>query len=139
MISKKVEQAMVDAAEFLQKKHKHFDWVGFYIMNNEAKTLHLGPYLGAATEHTVIPYGKGICGQVAVSGQMYHASDVGQEDNYIACSIETKSELVLPIYDARGKLVAQLDIDSHEKNTFTPEVIESCEKVCAQIGKLWGV
>lgn len=136
-MNKKVEIEMRNAADFLQKKHKHFDWVGFYIMNDDRKKLHLGPFVGAPTEHTVIPYGKGICGQVAVSGKMYHSSDVSKEDNYIACSIDTKSELVLPIYDKNGTLVAQLDIDSHEKETFTPDVIASCEEVCVEIGGMW--
>ncbi len=137
-MNQRVKSAMESALKKLQKKHDNFDWVGFYIMNNETNTLHLGPYIGAATDHVEIPYGKGICGQVAVSGEIYHSSDVSKEDNYIACSIDTKSELVLPIYDKNGTLVAQLDIDSHEKETFTPDVIVSCEEVCAEIGGMWG-
>jgi len=132
-----IMNAMSAAVKTLQANHKHFDWVGFYIMNNEDKTLHLGPFVGAPTDHTVIPYGRGICGQVAVSGVMHHSDDVSQEDNYIACSIETKSELVLPVYAPDGTLVAQLDIDSHERGTFTPEIISECERVCDQIGQMW--
>lgn len=130
-------EAMEAAANMLQQSQKDFDWVGFYIMNNEAKTLHLGPFVGAETDHIVIPFGKGICGQVAVLGEVYHSDDVQSEDNYIACSLDTQSELVLPVYSTNGELVAQLDIDSHVKGTFDAETIAVCERVCMEIGSLW--
>ncbi len=99
---------------------KYYSWVGFYFMNHTNQTLHLGPFAGKPTDHTVISFGKGICGQVAISGKTYIAEDVSRESNYIACSIEVKSEIVLPLY-VEGKLVAQLDIDSHEVNAFGKE------------------
>ncbi len=103
--------------EQLNQEMKHYNWVGFYFMNEPNQTLHLGPFTGAPTEHKIIPYGKGICGQVALSGETYLAPDITTEGNYIACSIDVKSEIVLPLY-VKDTLVAQLDIDSHTVNAF---------------------
>lgn len=109
------------------------DWVGFYFMDDEKKALVLGPYAGEPTDHTVIPYGKGICGQVALSGQTLNVPDVTQADNYLACSLKTKSEIVIPIFDASGKLIGQLDIDSHTQNRFDPGVTAFLEQICTLV------
>lgn len=108
---------MQEVVRLLQERVPHFQWTGFYMMNHEAKQLELGPYVGAATDHTIIPFGRGICGQVAVSGKSFEVPNVQEQDNYLACSLETKSELVVPMYKD-GVLVGQLDIDSHELNPF---------------------
>jgi L-methionine (R)-S-oxide reductase len=102
---------------WMQKNIPGYDWVGYYMMDHETKTLHLGPYAGAATDHVEIPFGKGICGQVAVSGKTYITGDVTTESNYIACSLYTKSEIVVPMYQ-NGVLIGQIDIDSHTPNAF---------------------
>jgi GAF domain-containing protein len=111
----------------------YYNWVGFYFMEDEAQMLQLGPYAGAATDHTRIPYGRGICGQVAVSGETFVVPDVWAEDNYLACSLETKAEIVLPIYKDE-KLVAQLDIDSHYQDPFTDEDHVFLSKLCFDLG-----
>jgi GAF domain-containing protein len=122
--------------EGLRELVDHYNWVGFYVMNPAEKTLHLAEYTGAATDHTVIPYGKGICGQVAVSGKTFVAQDVHAESNYIACSIDVVAEIVVPIY--RGNtLVAQLDIDSHAQAPFTADEQDFMEKVCRDLGLLF--
>lgn len=113
----------------------YYNWVGIYYMQDSSSTLVLGPYAGAATEHTKIPYGKGICGQVAVSGETFVVADVNAEDNYLACSIETKAEIVLPIFKD-GKLIAQLDIDSHYHDPFTPQDLLFLEDLCTDLGPL---
>lgn len=123
--------------ESLNQDAKSFDWVGFYIMNHKKRTLHLGPYVGEKTDHNVIPFGKGICGQVADSGETYIAKDINAESNYIACSIKVKSEIVCPIY-YEGNLVAQLDIDSHTANAFQSEEREFLEALCLEIGQAMG-
>ncbi len=110
-----------------------YSWVGIYFMNNDTQSLHLGPFVGAPTDHVVIPYGRGICGQVARTGSVYRSDDVSAEDNYIACSLDVRSELVIPIYDEEI-LVAQLDIDSSELNSFVPEDEELLEELCRVIG-----
>ena len=97
-----------------------YDWVGFYFMNHQTKKLHLGPYVGDPTDHTIIDFGKGICGQVALSGQSYLSADVQAESNYIACSINVRSEIVVPMYKGET-LIGQIDIDSHQVNRFQAE------------------
>ena len=89
-------------------------------MNDLKGQLELGAYVGEATDHTSIPYGKGICGQVAISGASFEVPDVHAQDNYLACSLATKSEIVVPIY-MEEKLIGQIDIDSHELDPFTAE------------------
>ena len=82
--------------ELLKTEIPHYDWVGFYFKNGDKKELKLGSYSGTPTDHTIIPFGKGICGQVAVSNQNFVVPDVKAQDNYIACSINVKSEIVSP-------------------------------------------
>ena len=106
--------------KWLDENVSYYNWTGFYFMNDEKQQLEIGPYVGAYTDHTVIPYGRGICGQVAVSGQTFEVPDVHAQDNYLACSLETKSEIVVPIYKDE-KLIGQIDIDSHKLDPFTPE------------------
>ena len=107
----------------------HYNWVGFYFMEDSTKELILGPYVGKKTNHTKIPYGKGVCGQVAISGETFVVQDVDQEENYLACSLDTKSEIVVPIYKG-GKLIGQIDIDSHIHHPFKVEDEILLKKVC---------
>ena len=73
--------------QLLYDELPHYNWVGFYFMNDKERMLEIGPYVGAETDHTRIPYGKGICGQVAESGDTFLVDDVERESNYLACSI----------------------------------------------------
>ena len=111
---------MTHVCELLQTNVNYYDWVGFYFANHEAQTLHLEAYAGEATDHTVIPFGKGICGQVAVSNKNFVVPDVKAQDNYIACSITVKAEIVIPLFKD-GKNIGQIDIDSHTPDPFTKE------------------
>ena len=120
--------------QWLDKEVPYYNWTGFYFMNDEKQQLEIGPYVGAYTDHTVIPYGRGICGQVAVSGKTFEVPDVHAQDNYLACSLATKSEIVVPIYKGED-LVGQIDIDSHELDPFTTEdhdVLEAVANFVAQ-------
>ena len=114
--------------QWLDKEVSYYNWTGFYFMNDEKQQLEIGPYVGAYTDHTVIPYGRGICGQVAMSGKTFEVPDVHAQDNYLACSLATKSEIVVPIYKGEN-LVGQIDIDSHELNPFTKEDHDLLETV----------
>jgi len=126
---------LVEVCEGLRKAVPHYQWVGIYWMNNAEQALHLGPFAGAETEHRVIPYGRGICGQVALSGQTFEVPDVWAQDNYLACSMETKAELVVPIY--RGSvLIGQIDIDSHYLDPFSAEDEELLYGIAEAIGRL---
>ena len=84
------------------------------------------------TEHTIIPFGKGICGQVAVSNQNFVVQDVSEQDNYISCGWKVKSEIVIPIF-VNGANIGQIDIDSHTANTFSKDDEILLEYVCKQV------
>ena len=92
--------------------------MGFYFANHQEQTLHLQAYSGEATQHTVIPFGKGICGQVALSNKNFVVPDVKAQDNYIACNISVKAEIVIPLFK-NGINIGQIDIDSNTPDPFT--------------------
>lgn len=130
------EEKLLKICELLSNFVDYYNWVGFYFANFETKTLHLGPYVGAETDHTVIPFGKGICGQVAVSNANFVVPDVAAQDNYIACSFTVKSEIVVPLF-VNGQNIGQIDIDSHVLNPFTEEDERFLEFVCSEISTLF--
>lgn len=121
----------------VERSRPAYTWVGIYFMNDGDHTLHLGPFTGEPTDHKIIPYGRGICGQVAASGKTYRSDSVADEDNYIACSVDVKSELVIPIYDEET-LVAQLDIDSSQLKAFDTTDQKILEELCYCIGAQLG-
>ena len=122
--------------QFLSDSVDYYNWVGFYFANNKDKTLHLGPYVGAETDHTIIPFGKGICGQVAESNQNFVVPDVAAQDNYIACSFTVKSEIVVPLF-VDGENIGQIDIDSNIINPFTEADERFLEFVNQEVAKLF--
>ena len=130
------EDKLLKICQMLQDSINYYNWVGFYFANPEAKTLHLGPYVGAPTDHTVIPFGKGICGQVAVSNENFVVPDVATQDNYIACSFTVKSEIVVPLF-VNGKNIGQIDIDSHVLDPFTAADERFLEFVNQQVATLF--
>jgi len=130
------EKKLLKTCELLSNSIEYYNWVGFYFANQETKTLHLGPYVGAETDHTVIPFGKGICGQVAVSNENFVVPDVAAQDNYIACSFTVKSEIVVPLF-VNGENIGQIDIDSHVLNPFTEEDERFLEFVNQQVALLF--
>ena len=119
----------------LDQEISYFNWTGFYFKNGDKNELILGPYVGAATDHTIIPYGKGICGQVALSNETFVVPDVHDQDNYLSCSIDTKAEIVVPIMKY-GENIGQIDIDSHTLNPFTKEDREMLEWLCEEVAKI---
>jgi len=121
--------------DLLRQEVVHYDWVGFYFVNGNKKELKLAQYAGEETEHTVIPFGKGICGQVAVSNENFIVQDVSAQDNYISCGWKVKSEIVIPIF-VKGVNIGQIDIDSHKVNPFTNEDKMLLEFVCENVAKL---
>jgi GAF domain-containing protein len=129
------ETKLKDICNLLQENVPHYDWVGFYFRNGEKEELKLGPYTGEPTDHTIIPFGKGICGQVAVSNQNFVVPDVQAQDNYIACSITVKSEIVVPLF-VNGENIGQIDIDSNTPDPFTDEDERFLEFVNAEVAKI---
>lgn len=116
----------------LDQEIPYYNWTGFYFKNGDKDELVLGPYVGAPTDHTVIPFGKGICGQVAVSNETFVVPDVHEQDNYLSCSVDTKAEIVVPIIKD-GENIGQIDIDSHQLNPFTDEDRELLEWLCEKV------
>lgn len=129
------ESKLQAVCELLRAEVPYYDWVGFYFRNGQKEELKLGPYAGDPTDHTIIPFGKGICGQVAVSNQNFVVPDVSAQDNYIACSIHVKAEIVVPIF-AGGANIGQIDIDSHTPDPFTAADEAFLEEVCRQVANL---
>ena len=130
------DEKLLAVCQLLTDSIDYYNWVGYYFANHETKTLHLGPYVGAATDHTVIPFGKGICGQVAESNANFVVPDVAAQDNYIACSFTVKSEIVVPLF-VEGKNIGQIDIDSHVIDPFTEADERFLEFVNEQVATLY--
>lgn len=113
-----------------------FDWVGFYLVDPDAdRELVLGPYVGEPTEHTRIPFGEGICGQAAETNETFVVQDVSKADNYLACSVHVEAEIVVPVRK-KGEFVAELDIDSHTRNSITADHRKFLEEVCIIVSEI---
>jgi len=130
------EDVLQKVSQLLADEVGHYHWVGFYIVDDSGENLILGPYVGAPTDHVKIAFGKGICGQVAVSETSRIIQDVSLEDNYLSCSSNVQSEVVFPIMKD-GKFVAELDIDSHTISPFTDKDNELLEAVCEKLTTLF--
>lgn len=128
---------MKEVVRLLHTRMTKYNWVGFYMIEQEPSgepVLVLGPFQGAMTPHTRIPLHQGICGAAASTGKTVVVDDVSTDQRYLACSIETKSEIVVPIF-AKGKVVGELDIDSHFSAAFKNEdreLVEFCAKLVSK-------
>ena len=117
----------------LHREVPHYDWFGFYIAIPEERILVLGPFEGEPTDHVRIPYGRGICGQAADTLDTFVVDDVAGEENYLSCSVDVRSEIVVPVF-RDGAFVAEIDIDSHRPAAFDPEdraFLEELAVACA--------
>lgn len=131
----KTEERLQAICDLLKENIPHYDWVGFYFRNGDKEELKLGPYAGTPTDHTIIPFGKGICGQVALSNQNFVVPDVTAQDNYIACSITVKAEIVVPLFK-NGENIGQIDIDSNTPDPFTEADERFLEFVNSEVAKI---
>lgn len=129
------EDKLQKVCQLLHDEIEHYNWVGFYFNNGDKPELKLGPYVGAETDHTIIPFGRGICGQVAVSNETFVVPDVNAQDNYLSCSIDTKSEIVVPIFK-NGQNIGQIDIDSHVIDPFTESDEVLLNYVCNKVSEI---
>ena len=113
----------------------YYNWVGFYMLSSDdASILVLGAFHGAPTEHVRIPVTEGICGAAVAQGETVIIDDVSSDPRYISCSIATRSEIVVPIR-VHGKIVGEIDIDSHNVAAFAPEDRSFLEECTARIGQ----
>jgi L-methionine (R)-S-oxide reductase len=120
----------------LYEKLTRYHWVGFYMMEKggDHDVLVLGSFKGAVTPHTRIPLNQGICGAAASTGKTIIVDDVNSDPRYLACSLETKSEIVVPVC-VHGKVVGELDIDSHFAAAFGPGDRALCEHAAVVLGR----
>jgi GAF domain-containing protein len=126
-----LQQGIVAA---ISQRLSSYNWVGFYMLDpNDPETLVLGPFMGAPTPHVRIPVTQGICGAAVASGKTVIVDDVGSDPRYLSCSIETKSEIVAPIC-ANGKIIGEIDIDSHEPAAFAGADRIFLEEVARLVG-----
>ena len=110
------DEVLRGAVRILQQEREHYDWVGIYLLEGDTLVLH--NYVGKSTEHTRIPVGVGVCGAAVADGENKIVGDVTKIDNYLACSLETRAEIVVLI--RRGhEILGQIDIDSDQENVFT--------------------
>jgi len=129
-------RALLEVCRLLKEGVGHYDWVGFYMVDpGTGGELVLGPYVGEPTEHVRIPFGRGICGQAAERRETFVVDDVSKEGNYLACSPYVRSEIVVPIFNDRGQLVAELDIDSHTPASFSAEDRRFLERVAELVSR----
>ena len=127
-----LEEKLQNICDYLKEEILYYDWVGFYFKNGDKEELKLAQFAGDPTEHTIIPFGKGICGQVAVSNENFVVQDVTEQDNYISCGWKVKSEIVIPIF-VDGENIGQIDIDSHTINPFSEKDEELLEFICEKV------
>ena len=135
---KEIKKSVSDSSDVLQNivnylcdTFDHYNWVGIYLVKGD--NLFLGPWVGPeATEHTKIPIGQGVCGSAAETGSTEIVDDVNQDNRYLACFVNTKSEIVVPIYK-NEIVVGEIDIDSDKIGAFTKEDKIFLEKVAEMI------
>lgn len=130
------QELMQSMVKLLHKRMLKYNWVGFYMLEPGAQPpmLVLGAFEGAMTPHTRIPLNQGICGAAASSGLTVVVDDVNSDPRYLACSLETKSEIVVPVF-VHGKVVGELDIDSHFAAAFTLEHQDLVQHCAMLVGK----
>lgn len=130
------DDKLLKLCHLLRDSIDYYDWVGFYFRNGDKEELILGPYAGEPTDHTLIPFGKGICGQVAVSNKNFVVPDVQAQDNYIACSMNVRSEIVVPLF-VNGENIGQIDIDSEVLDPFSEADEHFLEFVNQEVARLY--
>lgn len=123
--------------ELLRERVPHYDWVGFYLVPpDEPGQLVLGPFCGAPTEHVRIGFGHGVCGQAAEREETVVVPDVRAEGNYIACSLDVRSEIVVPLFKD-GAVIGELDLDSHTVDAFVQADRNFLERIAEGAARLF--
>jgi L-methionine (R)-S-oxide reductase len=117
---------LTEVVRLLQRERPHYHWVGVYLL--QGQELVLGPYVGNPTPHTRIPMNRGICGAAASTGETIIVDDVNSDPRYVACNLETRSEIVVPI-KREGRILGEMDIDSDVPAAFTNDDRDLLEAV----------
>ena len=130
-----VHVLMATICHTLQHRLYGYNWVGFYMVDpNDPQSLVLGPFVGQQTPHTRIPLNEGICGAAVSQGQTIVVDDVNSDPRYLACSLDTKSEIVAPIR-VHGQIVGEIDIDSHDPARFKEDDRKLVESIAEIVGQ----
>ncbi len=114
------------AVKLIHESFPKYNWTGIYLL--QENELHLHNFIGAPTPHARIPVSQGICGAAAREARTVIVPDVNADPRYLACSLETRSEIVVPILK-EGRVLGEIDIDSHTLDAFGPEDRELLEAV----------
>lgn len=128
------DELLKTAVRMLHERFPKFDWTGIYLLEGEELVLH--HFIGAPSPHTRIPVGQGICGAAVAEAETIIVPDVNADPRYLACSVETRSEIVVPIY-AGGKIIGEIDIDSHRADAFHAHDQQYLEAMARVIGEAW--
>jgi L-methionine (R)-S-oxide reductase len=116
-----------EAVEALHETNPRFHWTGIYELFPD-QVLRLGPFVGAPTDHVFIGVGRGVCGTAVAERRNMNIPDVREVSNYLACSMETRSELVVLIRSGET-IFGQIDIDSHEVDAFDEDAVAKVQSV----------
>ena len=130
--SRTPDDAMQCVVNILKEQMADYSWVGIYVLDGER--LQLGPFLGKPSPHTTIPLNQGICGAAASTRETIVVDDVDEDPRYLACSLETRSEIVVPIMTG-GRVLGEIDIDSDKKAAFgraDKELLEATAALLAE-------
>lgn len=119
----------------LAANFRNYTWTGIYLVDNDR--LRLGPYRGSPSPHQEIPFDKGICGAVVREKKTIVVPDVSIDPRYLSCSLTTKSEIVVPIFDSNGRVVAEIDVDSEVPAAFSDSDRLLLESLASRLGKLF--
>jgi GAF domain-containing protein len=126
------DAAMQQAVALLAEAHARYTWVGIYLL--EGDELVLGPFVGKPSPHARIPLGRGICGAAATQKTTIVVDDVNADPRYLACSLETRSEIVVPIMDGE-RVLGEIDIDSDRPAAFDHHVRALLEAVAEALAR----
>jgi L-methionine (R)-S-oxide reductase len=134
-LSKSLQSLQESIVESMAQRLLHFTWTGFYMLDpTDHQMLVVGPYVGTPTPHVRIHVSQGICGAAVAAGETVIVDDVASDPRYLSCSIETKSEIVVPIY-SNGRVVGEIDIDSHDRAAFKDEDRVFLDEVAGIVGR----
>ena len=138
LVARETRDAKLRTICYVLRRHvPHYDWVGFYLVDPERENeLVLGPFEGDDTDHTRIKFGEGICGQAAEREETFVVQDVSKETNYLSCSVHVNSEIVVPLMKD-GRVVGEIDIDSHRLAPFTDEDRAFLERIAESVALLF--
>ena len=129
------QSAMEAVVGLLYASVPHYNWVGIYILDDD-DVLRLGPYRGRPSQHSEIPVNEGICGAATRAKKTIVIPDVSTDPRYLACSIETKSEMVVPIM-VGDQVKGEIDIDSDKLNAFSDGDKKLLETIAARLGEMF--